>query len=223
MAEQDAMPHVEGNSAAVGLSLPDQLAEGLLAVLSMPSPAALRRLQGELQQSGLPLTAETWQLLSDFYDYLVAVLARSTSREYSHLASLLDIGAVGIIALQHVLSARGEKHFWWSFLINAFGEGLMVTAARQYVKAWEGEMTAVHEQTTWRVQQSFWRVSQQLRPQLDAAERRQHLDTLFAPLHSNAVSNTFRAILLIRFYQVLLLAYLHLDLEREQLIVASGQ
>jgi hypothetical protein len=154
--------------------------------------------------------------LADFHDYLVAIVTRSTSREYSHLASMLDIGAVGIVALQHVISARGEANFWWTFLLSALSEGLMVTAARQYVRAWEGEMAAVHEQTAWKVQQAFWNISQALRPQLDPAGRRQHVDRLMAPLSSNEVSSTFRAILLIRYFQVLLLARLHLDLQGEQ-------
>jgi hypothetical protein len=186
----------------------------LLAVMSEPSPAVLRQLQGDLLQAGLSLRPETWQLLADFYDYLVALRSRATAREYSHLASLLDVGAVGTVALQHVVNARGEEHFWQTLLLNVLGEGLMIAAARQYVKAWEGEMSAVHEQAARIAQQAFWRVSQALRPQLDEAERRQHLDQLFAPLYSSEVHNTFRAILLIRFFQVLLLAHLHLDLQK---------
>lgn len=187
----------------------------LLAVMSAPSPAVLRQLQGDLLQAELALRPETWQLLSDFYEYLIALRSRATARQYSHLASLLDVGAVGTVALQHVVNARGEKHFWQTLLLNVLGEGLMIAAARQYVKAWEGEMSAVHEQAAWKAQQAFWRVSQALRPQLDAAERRQHLDQLFAPLYSSEVHNTFRAILLIRFFQVLLLAHLHIDLSRQ--------
>jgi hypothetical protein len=196
--------------------VPDGAGDALLAVLTAPAPAALRRLQGDLLQSELSLSPETWQILADFHDYLVAIFTRSSSREYSHLASLLDMGAVGIVALQHVISARGEEDFWWTFLLSALSEGLMVTAARQYVKAWEGELAAVHEQTAWKVQQAFWRVSQALRPDLDPAERRQHLDRLMAPLYSNQVNNTVRAILLIRFFQILLLARLHLDLRAGQ-------
>lgn len=197
-------------------------ADSLLAVLSAPDPMVLRRLQGDLLQAGLPLGAETWQLLTDFHDYLVSIATRTTSREYSHLASLLDMGAVGIVALQHVLGARGEPHFWSTLLLSALSEGLMITAARQYVKAWDGEMAAVHEQAVWKVQQAFWRVSQALQPQMDAAERRQHLDHLIVPLNNNDMNSTIRTILLVRFFQVLLLAHLHLDLSKQS-AVDSGQ
>jgi hypothetical protein len=190
--------------------------EALLIVLTAPDPAALRCLQGDLLQSELPLSPETWQVLADFHDYLVSIVARTTSREYSHLASMLDMGAVGIVALQHVMNARGEEDFWWTFLLSALSEGLMITAARQYVKAWEGEMAAVHEQAAWKIQQAFWRISKALRPQLDPAERREYLDQLIAPLYNNDLNSTLRAILLIRFFQVLLLARLYLDLRGDR-------
>jgi hypothetical protein len=91
----------------------------------------------------------------------------------------------------------------------------MITAARQYVKAWEGEMAAVHEQAVWKVQQAFWRVSLALQPRMDAAERHQHLDRLIAALQDNGNNNTTRTLLLVRFFQVLLLAHLHLDLSKQ--------
>jgi hypothetical protein len=221
MSSQSALPEPQMNppqprpavSPSPVLSVSN---EALIVVLTAPDPTALRRLQGDLLQSGLSLTPETWKVLTDFHDYLVSIVTRTTSREYSHLASMLDMGAVGIVALQHVLSARGEEDFWWTFLLSALSEGLMVTAARQYVKAWEGEMAAVHEQAAWKVQQAFWDVSQALRPQLDPAERRQYLDQLIAPLYNNNLNSTLRAILLIRFFQVLLLARLYLDLRGVQ-------
>jgi hypothetical protein len=191
----------------------DVVGRSLLAVLANPDPPRLRQLQADLLQAELALSPQTWQLLTEFYDYLVALFTRTNSREYSHFASLLDIGAVGSVALQHILNARGEANFWWTLLLNGVGEGLMITAARQYVKAWEGEMAAVHEQAAWKVQQAFWHISRTLQPQLDAGERRRHLEQLFSPLHHPGTQNTLRAVLLVRYFQVLLLAHLHLDLQ----------
>ena len=77
-----------------------------------------------------------WPLLDAYYDFLTALAARATSREFSHFASLLDMGAVGGVALQNLLQAEAEGQWWGRLLAGGLSEGLMVLAARQYVRAW---------------------------------------------------------------------------------------
>jgi hypothetical protein len=88
-------------------------------------------------------------LLDAFYTFLNELSSSATAREYSHYASLLDMGAIAGVALQNLLE-RGSKDEWWQRLaVGALSESLMILAARQYVKAWDNEMTADFNNAAW--------------------------------------------------------------------------
>lgn len=183
--------------------------DGLLALIAAPSPDTLRRLRGVLLEAGLVPDAEVWATLDHFFQFLNELAANATSRQYSHFASLLDIGAVGSVAVQNLLSADdgepGGPQIWKRLLAGGLSEGLMVLAARQYVKAWEGEMAAVYRAAAWNLTQHLWRISSQMRPEMPAGDRRHLLERLLAPAGDESLPGTARAALIARLYQVVLL------------------
>ena len=67
----------------------------LSAVLTSPSPGALWSLRADLLESGVPADASVWSVIGEFHGFLDHLAAGISSREYSHLASKMDIGAVG--------------------------------------------------------------------------------------------------------------------------------
>jgi hypothetical protein len=190
-------------------------AEALVLLAAMPTPASLRRLQAALLVAGVPAEEPIWPLLDDYYNFLATLAARVTSREFSHFASLLDIGAVGGVTLQNLLLGHDEGKMWQRLLAGGLSEGLMVLASRQYVRAWEGEMAAVYAMAAWRLFRELWQVSAAMRPELDATERRRLVDEMIAPLLAGELDGGRRAALAIRLYQLLLLARLRRLLPEE--------
>lgn len=184
------------------------VANDLFLLAAVPTPRALRQMQASLLSAGIGDGEPVWSLLDAYYDFLTTLAARATSREFSHFASLLDIGAVGSVALQNVLLVEKEDQWWQRVLAGGLSEGLMVLAARQYVRAWEGEMNAVYAAASWRLYRELWQVSARLHPALPADERRRLLDGLLAPLAEGDLGGTQRAVLATRLYQLLLLVQL---------------
>jgi hypothetical protein len=188
----------------------NSLLDAVQPVLSQPTPAALVTLQGAVlaweQDEGE--VAGVLELVGRFHAYLSELESKITSRNYSELASLLDIGAVGAVALENILSSRGGEDFWQVLLLGGVAEGLMVAASRQYIKGWEVETGLVHTHAAWYLSEALWRTSQEMQPDLPAEARWQAIQDLLAPVYSKEVAAAEKAVLLGRIFQVLLLARL---------------
>jgi hypothetical protein len=182
------------------------LEEDLKAVMTLPEPASLWRLRSSLLMEGLPAGAPVKRVIDHFYYFLNELVASSTAREYSQFASMLDIGAVAGVAIQNLLDKDREGSWWSRLLIGAFSEGLMLLASRQYIKAWEQEMSATYNEAAWYLYQDYWELSVEMQPDLPAAERRQLVDRLLEPAGNGQASGTVRAALLARLFQLDLLA-----------------
>lgn len=188
----------------------------LVMLLGQPTPAGLWQLRGELLQLSIPPEAAIWTSLDQFYHFLNELMANATAREYSHFASMLDIGAVGSVALQNLLAREKGSALWQRMLAGGVSESLMVMAARQYVKAWEGEMSALYRAAAWNLYHGLWQISLLLKPELAADVRRAHLEDLLSPLHDENTSGTVKAALIARLYQLLLLTHLRLVVAAER-------
>jgi hypothetical protein len=180
-------------------------ADALFLLAAIPTPDALRQVQAGLLAASIGHEDPIWPLLDGYYEFLTTLAVRATSREFSHFASLLDMGAVGGVALQNILLVPGEGHGWQRLLAGGLSEGLMVLAARQYVRAWEGEMDAVFTAASWQLYRELWQVSAALQPGMPAGERKRLLDELLAPLLAEGEGGSRRAVLATRLYQLLLL------------------
>ena len=186
--------------------------DNLKTILTMPTPTALWQLRADLLQLELAADSAVWQTLDQFFTFLTELTAKSTAHQYSHFASMLDIGAVGGVAIQNLADAQHAGDLWRKLLLGGLSESLMVLAARQYVKAWEGEMTAVYHTTAWVLYNALWRLSETTQPGLSPTDRRHLIEKLLAPLHDEAVTGTIKAVLIGRLFQILLLAHLSMSL-----------
>jgi hypothetical protein len=146
------------------------------------------------------------ELAGAFYSYLTELEAKSTAREYSELASLLDMGAVGGVALENL--AEAGQQLLQRLLLGGLSEALMVLASRQYVKAWSREMRPTHMQAVWFLRGELWRLSAAGRPDLSAEERAVLVDSLLRPALSDETADEVCIALLGRLFQVLLVVYL---------------
>jgi O-methyltransferase involved in polyketide biosynthesis len=184
--------------------------EALTAVLTQPTCQTLCALQAELLQAGYDADDPLLRRLEGFFIFLNHLSAGMSARQFSHLATLFDIGAVGGVAAQNLLEAKGDpKALWKRLLAGALSESLMVIASRQYVKAAEAEMTGAYREAGWFLYRELWRISSRLQPQQTREARRQALDQLLAPVHDTAVPGSAKAVLLARLFQLLLLLTYH--------------
>jgi hypothetical protein len=188
----------------------DELRAAVQPILTQPTPKALVALQSlllALESDHPDETRRALRLAGAFYTYLSALQSKLSARQFNELASLLDIGAVGSVALESIIV--GEKaNFWKRLLIGGVGEGLMVAASRQYIRAWDTETSLTHDEAAWGLFEELWRTSSRLQPDLSADERRQAIDRLLSPARDAATPSPERAALLGRVFQILLLTYL---------------
>lgn len=182
------------------------LRESLTAVLTDPTASGLWPLRADLLQAGLPEGARLWDLIGQYQHFLDQLSSCMTSRHYSDLASKLDIGSVSGVIMERLLEPQGARELAVSLLTGALSEGLMVAATRQHVRAWEQGIATYVKSTAWFLYDEVWRWSQEMKPDLPAAERRRQLDQLFEPVHSPDVDSVCKAAFLGLLFQILLVS-----------------
>jgi hypothetical protein len=177
-------------------------------VLIAPTPAALWELYGRLLATGAD--ASLIELVGAFHHYLHNLKSKADARQYSEVASMLDIGAVGGVAVQNLIGGAhkagdGANDLMKRFLMGTVSESLMVLASRQYVKGWQSELHSVHSQATWFLARELWQVSAEMQPDLPAEERWAHIDRLLTPARDSGTRNEVKAVFLGWLFQIVLL------------------
>jgi hypothetical protein len=185
----------------------------LAETLSAPTPEQLWRLRAELLQAGIRGDARIWTVLAEFQRFLDQLATGTSSRDYSHLASKLDIAAVGGVVLENILESEEGEDLALRLFTGLVSEGLMVLATRQHVKAWEGELASVYRGAAWYLYEELWHWAAARKPQLPAGERRQLLDRLIEPLLTAETAGFSKAVLIGLLFQLLLLSYLSEELK----------
>lgn len=182
------------------------LEEAVGQVVRLPTPSALVDLQGAVLQSGMTGQAvdETLEVAGHFYAYLSELQSKLSARNYSALASRLDIGAVGAVAMENLLAGE-EEDLWRRLVLGGLGETLMVAASRQYIKGWEVESDLVHRQAAWYLTEALWRASGTAEADSATEARWQVISALLAPARAEDVEPAAKAVLLGRVFQILLL------------------
>ncbi len=185
------------------------LQDAVQPIVRQPTPAALVALQGALLASDQRGEAmeRALEMAGHFHTYLSELQSKISARDYSELASRLDIGAMGTVVLENLI-AVGPEDLWKRLLLGGLAEALMIAASRQYIKAWEVETTLVHTQAAWHLTEALWHASAQMQPGLPPEQRWQAVESLLAPVYTPDVPAPDKALLLGRVFQVLLLTHL---------------
>lgn len=185
------------------------LEDAVRPILSLPTPAALIALQGALLASDRQGEARDYALdvTYHFHTYLSELESKISARNYSDLASRLDIGAVGAVALENIVAAEKDD-FWARLFLGGVAEALMIAASRQYIKGWEVETGVVHSHAAWYLTEALWRTSTEMQPDLPPEQRWEAIHSLLAPAYASDVPAPDKAVLLGRVFQILLLTHL---------------
>jgi hypothetical protein len=179
----------------------------LAAVLSSPTPEGVWRLRGDLLELGVPDESRIWPVLEKLYGFLDRLTTGIDARDYSHLASKLDIGAISGVILEHLTEHAEPSERAMRLLSGALSEGLMALATRQHVHAWDGELAAVHRDAAWFLHGELWHWTSEQTPELAAAERRRLLDALMDPVTSRDMPGDQKLLLTGALFQVLIHHY----------------
>lgn len=189
------------------------LEASLTAVLTRPDPSSLWNLRAQLRPRADLLAPDrrgpgdfSLEIVGRFHHYLADLQSKMTAHDYSRVASQMDIGSVGLLAVQDLVTDR-ERLFKKLFL-GGLSEGLMVLATLQYTKAWKTEISLVNDEALWWLFDGFWQVSGQLRPDLPPETRRGQIEALLAPVRSAETEPAVRAAIIARLFQVLLVGSL---------------
>jgi hypothetical protein len=178
------------------------------AVLTSPSPEGLWELRSRLLEANVAADSPVWRVVDEFHRFLDELGTRSTSRDYSQLASKLDISAVGGVVLEQLLEPDESSRTSMRLLSALLGEGLMVLATRQHVKAWDVELSSVCRSAAWYLFGELWHWAAELKPELAPDERRKLLEDLLSPVRNDTTHSTSKAVVLGLLFQVLLLHHL---------------
>jgi hypothetical protein len=182
--------------------------ETLAAAFRSPTAEAVWQLRAELLAERIPSDSRVWNLLGEYHRFLDQIARATTSRDYSDLASKLDIGSISGVIVERLLEPKTARELAVALLTGALSEGLMVLATRQHVKAWEEGLESVYRDAAWFLYGELWRWAEEQKPELPPSERRRLLDRLLRPVLARETPGFSKALLLGRLFQLLLLSHL---------------
>ena len=156
-----------------GNAIADHLREALQAALPTMDDAAVARLRGELHmvlaiarhekldgaiaakvESALKSAGDLQTLASD-------VRALSASKRASETASVFDLAAVGILAVENVLTA--ERMSLFRILMSGLSEALVYAGSRQYVAGTEQVLAGLYRAQRVSTEDDLWDLALDLR------------------------------------------------------------
>jgi hypothetical protein len=180
----------------------------LRQVLTSPTPEALWDLRADLLERGEDPGDAVFEIIDEFHRFLESFTTLTSSRDLNHLASKLDISAIGGVLVEQLFERSGHRDMAMHILTGGLSEGLMVLASRQYVRAAEGELCSLLREVAWVLYPLVWRWTVAANPDLAPDARRELIDRVIAAMRDDDVSLTAKAILAGRLFQILLLAHL---------------
>jgi hypothetical protein len=182
------------------------LIEALSRTLSYPTTENLWQLRAELLETGVPPGGRVWAILGEYQRFLDQVRTSTESRQYSELASQLDIASISGIVVERFLEPQGARELALSVISGILSEGLMAIATRQHVKAWKAGLASVCAGSAWFLYEEMWHWARRKKPELNTGERRRLLDLLFAPVCSANPGDVSTVHLIGSLFQLLLIS-----------------
>ena len=127
--------------------------------------------------------------VTKLYQFTAEVRGFAESRKSAETASMFDLGAVGVLALENILTA--EKVTVMRLLMSGLSEGLMFLASRQYVSGGNALLLAAYRYHAVAAQDALWSLAADFREATDVEtmrEARAAIDSLFERLDDPTVA-----------------------------------
>jgi hypothetical protein len=202
-------------SAAAKLT--DSFRAALGAAISNMDDAALFALRSELSAIRAVVAGGKDKALAASVDRALAAVARFhtfaaevkgfvVSRDFAKNASLFDIGSIGVLALENVLTAERKSLF--RILMSGLSEGLAFAASRQYIYGSTAVLDALYRTNSAALYDDLWVLATEIRGPLDektAREVQLGLDGFFKQLADPGVPVDRRVAAIYQMYGILVL------------------
>ena len=200
-----------------------KLADSFQAVMgnaiSKMDDAALFSLRSELSAIRAVTTGGKDKALATSVDRALAAVARFhtfasevrgfvVSRDFSAKASLLDVGSIGVLAVENVLTAERKSLF--RLLMSGLSEGLAFAASRQYIYGSTAVLDALYRTNSAALYDDLWALATEIRGPMTekvAREVQQGLDGFFKQLAEPGLSVDRKVAAVYQMYGILVLLW----------------
>lgn len=197
--------------------LRDSFQAALAAAISNMDDAALFALRSELSTIRAVVAGGKDKALAASVDRSLAAVARFhtfasevkgfvLSRDFSKKASLFDIGSIGVLAVENVLTAERKSLF--RLLMSGLSEGLAFAASRQYIYGSTAVLDGLYRTNSAALYDDLWSLATEIRSPLDEKTARQvqeGLDGFFKQLAEPGVPVDRRVVAIYQMYGILVL------------------
>lgn len=141
-----------------------------------------------------------------FHRFAAEVKGFVVSRDVSKTASLYEVGSVGILAVENVLTAERKNLF--RILMSGLSGGLAYAASRQYVHGSSAVLDGLYRTHSGQLYDELWSLATEFRGPLDekaVQEVQTGLDGFFTSLAGRGVTVDTRVTALYQLYAIVLL------------------
>jgi hypothetical protein len=141
-----------------------------------------------------------------FHTFASEVKGFVVSRDFSQKASLFDIGSIGILAVENVLTAERKSLF--RLLMSGLSGGLAFAASRQYIYGSTAILDSLYRTNSAALYDDLWALATEIRGPLDektAREVQEGLDGFFKQIADPGVPVDRRVAAIYQMYGILVL------------------
>ena len=206
MPKSDPAKLAEPFQAALAKAIPRMDDEATFRLLSELSTIRAILSTGKPDRELLEAVGRTLTAVGRLHSFANEVKGFVVSKDYSEKASLFDIGSIGILAVENVLTADHVSLF--RLLMSGLSEGLAFLASRQYIYGTAAVLESLYRTHSATLYDDLWTLAVEFRGPLDenaAREVQGGLDTFFAKLSAPGVPVDARVAALYQMYGILVL------------------
>lgn len=145
------------------------------------------------------------ELAATTHEFAAELRGFQSQKEHSEKASMFDLGAVGVLAVENVLTA--DKPNLARIVMSALSEALMYLASRQYVGGSAEVLRSLYRRNAASMHRDLWTLATDYRRGLSEKEIRgiqEEIDAFFRRLETDGVPVEARIAVLRQFYALLL-------------------
>jgi hypothetical protein len=146
------------------------------------------------------------EAVGHFHAFASEVKGFVVSRDFSGKASLYDIGSIGVLAIENILTA--ERVSLFRLMMSGLSEGLAFLASRQYIYGSSAVLEALYRTHSATMYEELWSLATELRGPLDEATAREvqaGIDSFFKGLSAPGVKVDDRVAALYQLYGILVM------------------
>jgi hypothetical protein len=167
-------------------------------ILKNPTPEGLWAFQPTLLAIDHPSAEAARDIAGQFYTYLSTVRSKAEARNFPVLSTILAAGSSAVNIAENLWS-EGDTDLG-SLLLDGLHITLSALSNYQFVRQWEPDFAAIHDNAVWNLYAAYWKLSADFQPDMEYEKRTQLLDSLFEVVRDANADSRLRLALLVRLF-----------------------